>query len=63
MNRPSVCYGYGRHSTNKQELTREASKTRPAAPRQTSLLLRVSMLLTAADPSIGQHRNASGETT
>lgn len=28
MKRPPICYGYGRHSTNKQELTREVQEHR-----------------------------------
>jgi hypothetical protein len=28
MKRPPICYGYGRHSINKQELTREVQEHR-----------------------------------
>ena len=37
MNRPSICYGYGRHSTNKQELTQEAQAYRVYEYYQRSL--------------------------
>lgn len=63
MNRPSIRYGYGRHSTNKQELTRGVQKAGGRATSGASPLLSIAAVLTAADPPIRQLRGASGEAT